>query len=125
MLSPVNSANPNEAATVVVPDNVPLPGLLPMARAIDADELKRRLFEPTTCTAVEKVFGNVVLEGEIVKTRPVAVAVVPSSSLVKTISVISPRPIPPKYGEMIGLLANNKKGSISFFIAYEILLGGG
>jgi hypothetical protein len=78
MLSPENWASPAEAFTVVVPDNVPLPGFVSMAMDIDVFVLSRRLLELKTITEAEKVLGFTVFSGETVNNMAVAVGVVPS-----------------------------------------------
>src|SRR3954470_2691868 len=65
-----NVATPATAATVVVPDSVPPPGLVPMATVTLADELVTVLLKASctvTCTAGEIATPAVALLGWTVK----------------------------------------------------------
>src|SRR3954468_17488322 len=63
-------ATPPDAATVVVPDRVPPPGLVPMATVMLADELVTVLLNASctvTCTAGAMAWPAVALAGWTVK----------------------------------------------------------
>src|SRR3954471_22989701 len=72
-----NRATPLTAAPVVVPDSVPLPGLLPMATVMLADELVTVFPNASctaTCTAGLIATPAVVLDGSTVKATWAAAA---------------------------------------------------